>query len=161
MLDGRPFGIRPVLPIAATQPPGEASRLDAFRTPIAIEVLAALADADGDPALTEALDRWELSLFQTEPFRSEQLRASAQALLGDTWHLRGSVLLAEDDAERERLHDELVRLTVGGEASPGAVDAVRRIVVAALRAGDRDELVRTLDRQLLGLEPRQILRTAV
>ena len=27
-LDGRPFGIRPVLPIAATQPPGEPTRLD-------------------------------------------------------------------------------------------------------------------------------------
>ena len=75
-LDGRPFGIQPVLPIAATQPPGEPSRLDAFRTPIAVDVLAALGDADGDPELADALDRWELSLFQSEPFRSEQLRAA-------------------------------------------------------------------------------------
>ena len=30
-LDGRPYGIRPVLPIAATQPPGEPTRLDEFR----------------------------------------------------------------------------------------------------------------------------------
>ena len=30
-LDWRPFGIRPVLPIAATQPPGEPTRLDSFR----------------------------------------------------------------------------------------------------------------------------------
>ncbi len=74
ILDGRPFGIRPVLPIAASQPPGEASRLDGFRTPIAVEVLTALAAADGDPELAEALDRWELSLFQNEPFRSERPR---------------------------------------------------------------------------------------
>ena len=49
-LDGRPFGIQPVLPIAATQPPGESSRLDAFRAPIAVDVLAALGEADGDPS---------------------------------------------------------------------------------------------------------------
>ena len=89
-LDGRPFGIRPVLPIAATQPPGESSRLDAFRAPIAVEVLAALGNADGDPELAEALDRWELSLFQNEPFRSEQLRAALAALFGETWPLRCS-----------------------------------------------------------------------
>src|SRR5262249_38785683 len=64
--DGRPFGIRPVLPIGATAPPGEASRLDRFRAPIAVEVLGSLADADGDAELAEALDRWELSLFQNE-----------------------------------------------------------------------------------------------
>jgi hypothetical protein len=33
--------------------------------------------------------------------------------------------------------------------------------VAALRAGDRSELLRSLDRQLLGLEPRQHLRAVV
>ncbi|HVH08064.1 MAG TPA: hypothetical protein VNE71_18885, partial [Myxococcota bacterium] len=82
MLDGRPFGIRPVLPIAATRPPGESSRLDAFRAPIAVSVLAALGKADGDPELAEALDRWELSLFQSEPVRSEQLREALAALLG-------------------------------------------------------------------------------
>ena len=42
-LDGRPFGLRPVLPIAATQPPGEATRLDTFRGPLAAELLAASA----------------------------------------------------------------------------------------------------------------------
>ncbi|MCS7008209.1 MAG: hypothetical protein NZL88_11710, partial [Gaiellaceae bacterium] len=91
-LDGRPFGIRPALPIAATQPPGEPSRLDAFRAPIAAAALAALGEADGDPDLAEALDRWELSLFQNEPYRSEQLRASLAALLGETWPMRCAVL---------------------------------------------------------------------
>jgi hypothetical protein len=154
-LDGRPFGIRPVLPIAATQPPGEPSRLDAFRTPIAVDVLAALAEADGDPELTEALDRWELSLFQNEPFRSEQLRAALGTLLGDTWPLRGAVLLAQDGESREELHGHLTALAGGDAATPGVVDATRRALVATLRARDRVELVHALDRELLGLQPRR------
>ena len=154
-LDGRPFGIRPVLPIAATQPPGEPSRLDAFRTPIAVDVLAALGDADGDPELAEALDRWELSLFQNEPFRSEQLRAALAALLGETWPLRGAVLLADDGAAREELHGHLVALAGGEGASTASADAARRALVAALRAPDRGELVHELDRELLGLPRRQ------
>jgi hypothetical protein len=154
-LDGRPFGVRPVLPIAATQPPGEPSRLDAFRSPIAVDVLAALALADGDPELAEALDRWELSLFQNEPFRSEQLRASLGALLGDTWPLRCAVLLTEDAAAREELHGQLVALAGGEAVTSGTVDATRRALVAALRSGDRVELVHELDRELLGLPRRR------
>jgi hypothetical protein len=161
LLDGRPFGIRPVLPIAAAAPPGEASRLDRFRAPIAVEVLAALVEADGDPALAEALDRWELSLFQNEPYRSEQLRASARALLGETWPLRSAVLLAESGDAREELHEELAAVERGEEATPIAVDAFRRLLVSTLRAPDRSELVRSLDRELLGLEPRRPLRAAV
>ena len=156
-LDGRPFGIRPVLPIAATQPPGEPSRLDAFRTPIAVDVLAALVDADGDPALAEALDRWELSLFQNEPFRSEQLRSALAALLGETWPLRGAVLLAEDGGAREELHGQLVALAAGEAATSSAVDATRRAIVAALRSHDRGELVHELDRELLGLPRRRAI----
>jgi hypothetical protein len=153
-LDGRPFGIRPVLPIAATEPPGEPSRLDAFRAPIAVEVLAALGDADGDPELAEALDRWELSLFQNEPFRSEQLRAALSSLLGDTWPLRCSVLLEDDGATREELHGHLVALAGGEAASPAACEAVRKALVATLRSRDRRELVHELDRELLGLPRR-------
>jgi len=153
-LDGRPFGIRPVLPIAATAPPGEPSRLDAFRAPIAVEVLAALGDADGDPELAEALDRWELSLFQNEPFRSEQLRAALSSLLGDTWPLRCSVLLEDDGATREELHGHLVALAGGEAASPAACEAVRKALVATLRSRDRRELVHELDRELLGLPRR-------
>ena len=153
-LDGRPFGIRPVLPIAGTAPPGEPSRLDAFRTPIAVEILAALGDADGDPELAEALDRWELSLFQNEPFRSEQLRASLRSLLGETWHLRCAVLLADDGAAREELHGHLAALAGGEGAGPPAIEAVRKALVAVLRAGDRPQLVRELDRDLLGVSRR-------
>lgn len=160
-LDARPFGIRPVLPIAATQPPGEPSRLDAFRAPIAVDVLSALSGADGEPELAEALDRWELSLFQNEPFRAEQLRASLGALLGDTWPLRTAVLLEKDGAARELLYGDLTALSAGGDAPAVVLDAVRRALVAALRSGDRAELVRELDRELLGLAPRPSLRAAV
>jgi len=159
-LDGRPFGIQPVLPIAATQPPGEPSRLDAFRTPIAVEVLAALGDADGDPELAEALDRWELSLFQNEPFRGEQLRAALSALLGETWPLRCSVLLAEDGGAREELYGQLLALAGGEQASPTTLDTTRKAIVAVLRSRDRTELVHDLDRQLLGLPRRARLRAA-
>jgi hypothetical protein len=153
-LDGRPFGIQPVLPIAATQPPGESSRLDAFRTPIAAEVLGALGDADGDPGLADALDRWELSLFQNEPFRGEQLRAALSSLLGDTWPMRCCVLLGEDAKAREELYGELTVLAAGDAPTSAALDAARRAVVAVLRSRDRDRLVLELDRELLGLDRR-------
>src|SRR5205085_6884262 len=68
-LDWRPYGIRPVLPIAATQPAGEPIRLDTVRAGLARDLLGELDSADDDPDLGEALDRWELSLFQGEPFR--------------------------------------------------------------------------------------------
>jgi hypothetical protein len=150
-LDGRPFGIQPVLPIAATQPPGEPSRLDRFRAPIASDVLAALGDADGDPELAEALDRWELSLFQNEPFRSEQLRAALVALLADTWPLRCCVLLAEDAVAREEMHAQLAALAAGSETSGATTDVARRALVAVLRSRDRVALQEELDRELLGL----------
>jgi hypothetical protein len=150
-LDGRPFGIRPVLPIAATQPPGEPSRLDRFRGALAGELVVRLALADEDAPLAEALDRWELSLFQNEPFRGEQLRAALEALLGDTWPLRASLLLEEDPAARERLHADLSRLAAREEPASPAVDAVRRALVQVLRDGDRERLTRDLDRGLLGI----------
>jgi hypothetical protein len=153
-LDGRPFGIQPVLPIAATQPPGEASRLDAFRAPIAVEVLAALGDADGDPELSDALDRWELSLFQNEPFRGEQMRAALGTLFGTTWPMRACVLLGEDARAREELYGELVALAEGQTATAAAAYAIRRAVVAVLRSRDRDRMVHDLDRELLGLDRR-------
>jgi len=159
-LDGRPFGIQAVLPIAATQPPGEPSRLDRFRAPIASQVLEALATADGDPALAEALDRWELSLFQNEPFRAEQLRAALTALLGENWPMRACLLLTDDAAGREELYAQLAGLADGEPAGSATVDAVRRVLVTVLRAGDREHLVRNLDRELLGL-PRHSAEHAV
>jgi len=159
-LDGRPYGIRPVLPIAATQPPGEATRLDEFRAPLAAELLVHLTRADADVHLAEALDRWELSLFQHEPFRSEQLRAALGALLGATWPLRASVLLESDPQRREALHADLAALAGGGEASAAAADSARRALVEVLRDGDRQALVEKLDRILLGLGGPSRLRVA-
>jgi hypothetical protein len=149
-LDGRPYGIRPVLPIAATQPPGEPTRLDSFRGPLAAELLARLGLADADTPMAEALDRWELSLFQHDPFRGEQLRAALEALLGSTWPLRAAILLEDESSRRERLHSELVTLSAGGGAAVPAADAVRRAIVEVLRHGDRAALVADLDRALLG-----------
>ncbi|HSO01291.1 MAG TPA: hypothetical protein VLS46_02090, partial [Gaiellaceae bacterium] len=150
-LDWRPFGIRPVLPIAATQPPGEATRLDSFRAELARDLLSRLGLADADAPLAEALDRWELSLFQNEPFRSEQLRGALAGLLGETWELRAAVLLGEVSEERRAIHAALRALAGGEPASARAEDAVRRSLVETLRHGDRARLVRSLDETLLGL----------
>ena len=137
-LDWRPFGIRPVLPIAATQPPGEATRLDSFRGGARrAMLLERLALADGDAPLAEALDRWELSLFQNEPFRSEQLRGALVGLLGETWELRAAVLLGDASDERRAIHAALRSLAAGEQASARAEDAVRRSLVETLRHGDR------------------------
>jgi hypothetical protein len=159
-LDGRPYGIRPVLPIAATQPPGEPTRLDEFRAPLASELRLRLALADADTNLAEALDRWELSLFQHEPFRSEQLRGALGALLGGTWALRATVLLESDAARREALHRDLELLARGEEATTPAAEAVRRALVEILRLGEREALVDRLDRALLGLGDAGRLRVA-
>ena len=159
-LDGRPYGIRSVLPIAATQPPGDPTRLDEFRAPLAAELLVQLGLADADTHLAEALDRWELSLFQNDPFRSEQLRAAFAALLGSTWPLRAAVLLEGQQDAREALHRDLAALADGGEATRVAADAVRRSLVEVLSDGDRGGLAPRLDRVLLGLPVPGRLRAA-
>ncbi len=69
-LDFRPLRVAPLLPIAATQPRGDATRLDAVRARLAADLRERLLLADEDRELGEALDRWELSLFSEEPFRS-------------------------------------------------------------------------------------------
>jgi hypothetical protein len=158
-LDWRPYGVRPVLPIAATQPPGEPTRLDAVRAGRVRELLERLASVDDDPDLGEALDRWELSLFQSDPFRSEQLRESLSALLGEgdglaTAGLRAAMLLGESGRERSALLAELRSLAAGEAAGPAAADAVRRALAEAVQHGDRAALVAELDEALLGLRPR-------
>ncbi len=160
-LDGRPFGIRPMLPIAATLPPGEPTRLDEFRGALAGELLARLGLADTDTALAEALDRWELSLFQHDPFRSEQLRAAMTALLGATWPLRATVLLESEAGRRGVVYGDLSTLDGGGEATLEGQDAVRRALVESLRRADRMGLQTDLDRELLGLGAAGVLSAVV
>jgi hypothetical protein len=150
-LDWRPYGIRPVLPIAATQPDGEPTRLDEFRGRLAADLRGRLLEADEDQQLGEALDRWELSLFQADPFRAEQLRESLTYLLGDgdgLWaaSARAALLLGETPEERGRL---LGRLK---EASPPP-DVVRRALVEVVLRGERERLLRALDDSLVGLAP--------
>jgi hypothetical protein len=135
-LDWRPLGIKPVLPIAATRPDGEPTRLDVFRGRLAGDLLARLALADEDPELGEALDRWELALFQSDATREEQLRESLTALLGGAdgvWAatMRASVLLAERVEEP-------------------SVDTVRRALVEVLMHGDRLRLIDAIDEAMLG-----------
>ena len=155
-LDWRPYGIRPVLPIAATQPAGEPTRLDSFRAGLAVDLLPRLALADEDPELGEALDRWELSLFQEGPFRDEQLRESLAALLGGSdglWAaaVRGAILLGDTGRARAELQGRL-------SGDPDA-DTVRRGLVETLLHGDRAKLVASLDESILGLHPRPTRHT--
>ncbi len=157
-LDWRPYGIRPVLPIAATQPPGEPVRLDAIRAERALHLRERLSLSDDDRELGEALDRWELSLFQTDPFASEQLRGSLTSLLGGSeglfaGSLRAAALLGETPRERAAILDRL-RLLAAGDAAGAIGDLVRRALVAVLEHGQREELLRGLDETLLGLRPK-------
>jgi hypothetical protein len=158
-LDWRPYGIRPVLPIAATQPPGEPSRLDQFRGKLAADLLARISSADEDPELAEALDRWELSLFASEPFRSEQLREALTALLGGNdglWAatVRAALLLGETARDRAEQLERLRSLGAGEPAGRATADAIRRAVVETLLHGERPALVAALDESLLGLRAR-------
>jgi hypothetical protein len=155
-LDWRPYGVRPVLPIAATQPAGEPTRLDSFRAGLAAQLLPRLAEADDDPEFGEALDRWELSLFQDGPFREEQLRESLTALLGGTdglWAaaVRGAILLGETPRARAELQERL--------SNAPDTDTVRRALVETLMHGDRAQLVASLDESILGLNPRPTRHT--
>jgi hypothetical protein len=165
-LDWRPYGIRPVLPIAATEPEGEPSRLDEFRGRLAHDLLERLSTCDADPELGEAVDRWELSLFADEPFRSELLRESLAALLGGDDGLwaaaaRAAVLVGESGADRAELFALLRGLTAGERAAFGVSDVVRRSVVEVLMHGDRAGLLSRLDESLLGLSPRPVSYFAV
>lgn len=159
-LDWRPYGIRPVLPVAATAPPGEPVRLDSHRAGLAAELRRRLPLADDDRELGDALDRFELALFQSEPFRTEQLRASLESLLsgGDGLFaatMRAAALLGENGRERAEVLG-LLR-SDGRHGSPAGaqlLDAVRRALVETLVHGDRRALVGALDEALLGVRPR-------
>ena len=154
-LDFRPLRISPLLPIAATQPCGEPIRLDAVRARVAADLRERLTLADDDRQLGEALDRWELSLFADEPFRTGQVRDALTALLGGgegPWAagMRAAVLLEEKTKARAELASAFGAQTLGGKAR----DAVRRALVEVLLHGGRAGLVATLDETLLGLRPR-------
>jgi hypothetical protein len=155
-LDFRPLRVSPLLPIAATQPRGEAARLDRVRAALAADLRARLVLADEDRELGEALDRWELSLFAEEPFRTARLREALACLLGGDgggdWaaSMRAAVLLAEKTGERRDVLSAFRAERMGRDAR----DALRRCLVETLSHGSRSELVSALDETLLGLRPR-------
>jgi hypothetical protein len=158
-LDWRPLAIRPVLPIAAAEPAGEPTRLDAFRARLGADLLGRLGRAEEDPELAEALDRWELSLFADEPFRSEQLREALAALLGGPdglWAaaVRAAMLLGETGRDRAEQLERLRALAHGERAGRSAAEAVRKAVVETLVHGNRASLIASLDDALLGVRPR-------
>jgi hypothetical protein len=162
-LDFRPLRVAPLLPIAATEPRGEPARLDKVRARLAADLRERLTLADDDRELAEALDRWELSLFSDEPFRSGQLREAIACLLGaggGLWAaaMRAAVLLADKTPERS----DLVAALNAERLDRSAKDAVRRGLVEVLMHGVRTELVEALDETLLGLRPRpqSVLRVA-
>jgi hypothetical protein len=133
------------------------------RAGLAAELRERLTLADTDRELGEALDRWELSLFSDEPFRSAQIREGLVCLLGadgGVWAatMRAAVLLTEKGREREELLVTLRAERLGRDAR----DAVRRALVETLLRGSRDDLVVALDDTLLGIRPRpaSVLRVA-
>lgn len=162
-LDFRPLRISPLLPIAATQPRGDATRLDKLRARLAADLRDKLTLADSDRELGEALDRWELSLFSDEPFRTAQVREALACLLGGdggAWaaSMRAAVLLGDKTADRSGLLAALRSERLHRDAR----DAVRRTLVEVLVHGNRADLVAALDETLLGVRPRpaSVLRVA-
>ena len=137
-----------VLPIAATQPPGEATRLDSFR---AAELTRELLSAPfprrrGRAARRGARHRWELSLFQNEPFPVRAAARRTRGLLGDTWELRAAVLLGDASEERRAIHASLRALRLGRAglgARRGVQAFARRNAAARRQAGARPLARRT------------------
>jgi hypothetical protein len=159
-LDRHPLEPRPLLGIAATVPGGEPSRLDPWRGKLAGDVLGRLPGSEHDGELGEALERWELSLFESEPLRSDRLREALSALLGGAdglWAaaMRAAVLVGEltEPAARARV-DGILGLARGVGADAETVDAVRRIFIETVLADDRPRFLASLDEALLGLRRR-------
>jgi len=164
-LDWRPYGVRPVPPLAAQVPPGEATRLDPFRARLVAEIQARLAETSGETDLLEAVERWELALFHEGPLRADELREALEALLGcdeGPWAaaMRASVLLGETARERGDLLTAFRALLDGDGPGARAEDAVRRALVETLLHDSRHQLVQELDEALLGLRPRPQLTTS-
>ena len=157
-LDWRPYGVRPVPPVAAQLPPGEPTRLDPFRARLVAELQDRLAGPN-DADVLEALDRWELALFHDGAVRSDELREALDSLLGcdeGPWAaaMRAAILLGENGKEREELVTALRALLDGDGPGSRAEEAVRRALVETLLHESRMGLVATLDEVLLGVRPR-------
>ena len=113
-LDWRPYGIRPVLPIAATQPAGEPTRLDPFRGRLAARsARRARARRRRSGARRGARPLGALAVPGRPVPRGAAARV-ADALLGGTdglWAaaVRGAILLGETPRARAELQERLSR----------------------------------------------------
>jgi hypothetical protein len=157
-LDWRPYDVRPAPPLAAQIPTGEPTRLDPFRAQLVSGLIERIASGVDSDAL-EALDHWELALFQQGPARADELREALESLLGcdeGAWAaaMRAAVLLGENGRERADLLIALRALLDGDGPGARAEEAVRRALVEALLHDSRPGLVAALDEMLLGLRPR-------
>ena len=158
-LDGHPLEPRPVPGIAATEPGGEPTRLDPWRGGLAADLLERLVASESDLSLYEAVERWELALFESEPMRSERLRESLAALLGGVdglWAaaMRAATLIGDTSPDRAAAIEGLRRLGRGAEGGAETVDTMRRALVEVLVHEDRARLAEALDDAMLGLRPR-------
>ncbi len=164
-LDWQSYNIRPVPPLAAQEPPGEATRLDPFRGKLAEELLRRLAEGPCDGEVLEALERYEIALFNRGPMRSDELREALVTLLGGdegSWAaaMRAAALLGEAPSDRAELVQALRSLVDGDGPGGRAEDAVRRALVESLLSDSRETLISALDDALLGLRPRPQLTAA-
>jgi hypothetical protein len=164
-LDWRPYGVRPMPPLAAQMPPGEPTRLDPFRARLVAGLQSRLAEGGGEPDLLEAVERWELALFHQGPMRADELREALEALLGcdeGPWAaaMRASVLLGESARDRGELLSAFRALLDGDGPGARAEDAVRRALVETLLHDSRTDLVHELDEALIGVRPRPQLTAA-
>jgi hypothetical protein len=158
-LDWHPLEARPMSGIAATEPAGEPGRLDPWRGDLAGDLLGRLGALEDDLDLAEAIECWELALFEDEPVRSERLREVLAALLAGPdglWaaSMRATVLLADGNRERSGLIDRLRALARGEAGGVQVTDDLRRAIVETVQHEDRARLVTALDEALLGLRPR-------
>jgi hypothetical protein len=158
-LDLHPLEARPMLGIAATEPGGEPTRLDPWRGALAADLLARLAASEREPGVGDALELWELALFEAEPLRSERLREALVALLGGLdgpWAaaMRAAMLLGETSPDRAALIEGLRALARGEEAGDDAVDTLRRTIVETVLHDEPERLIADLDEALLGLRAR-------
>ena len=156
-LDKQPYGIRPILPIAATEPYGEATRLDQFRGKLAHDLRARIARRT---RIASSPRRSTVGSCLSSP-RSLPFRAATRSLISllgaseglAIAALRAATLLGDGSSERADLRVRLRALAGGEPADKNVSDAIRRTLVEVLMHGHRVRMIEALDESLLGLAP--------
>jgi hypothetical protein len=156
-LDGRLYDTRPMPALACQIPAGEPTRLDPFRATVVAALIRRLSSLH-DHDLLEALERFEIALFNRGPLRADELSEALILLLGGedggyAAALRASALLGESPADRGELLETLRGLVDGDGPGGRAEDVVRRALIESVLCDSREQLVRSLDEALLGARP--------